>query len=408
MSVTIDNFNTVKDGMSVSDYINFDIRGTKESGLDKSIVNAIRRTIISDIPCVAFRVERTNNDIEFTLNKSSLHNEFILDRIALIPLSIDPDTYYKNEYLFKLNVKNDQTKPINQITSKDFEIYKMKDSIKGRDIDIREESNYDVLYDTAKDDILKPFEYTYNGTKKREYCIITELRSNNVSGDLYSNEEISLFGTPSISTASENAAWMVVSNSTYVFKVDAPRLKSAIAEQRIIHKDFSEDEFMICESERFYHLDDKMQPYYYNFSIEKVGFYDCKTIFIKGCEILMKRIREFNNQLDLINTPECRVKIYESGTIKDGHALTVDQETDTLGSIIQAHIVKNYIEEDREDSPIMFCGYKRTHPLEEKIMFTIKMKTEDPKIIVVLFKKVCQELEEIIGGIVKESQAKLK
>jgi len=408
MSVTIDNFNTVKDGMSVSDYINFDIRGTKESGLDKSIVNAIRRTMLSDIPSVAFRVVRTNNDIEFTLNKSSLHNEFILDRIALIPLSIDPDTYYKNEYLFKLNVKNDQTKPINQITSKDFEIYKMKDSIKGRDIDIREESNYDVLYDTAKDDILKPFEYTYNGTKKREYCIITELRSNNVSGDLYSNEEISLFGTPSISTASENAAWMVVSNSTYVFKVDDARLKSAIAEQRIIHKDFSEDEFMICEGERFYHLDDKMQPYYYNFSIEKVGFYDCKTIFIKGCEILMKRIREFNNQLDLINTPECRVKIYESGTIKDGHALTVDQETDTLGSIIQAHIVKNYIEEDREDSPIMFCGYKRTHPLEEKIMFTIKMKTEDPKIIVVLFKKVCQELEEIIGGIVKESQAKLK
>ena len=140
----------------------------------------------------------------------------------------------------------------------------------------------------------------------------------------------------------------------------------------------------------------------------KVGYYDSKTIFIKGCEILLKRIQDFNNQFDLLNTPECRIKIYESETIKGGQTLMVDDENDTLGSIVQAHIVKNYIEVERDDSPIMFCGYKRTHPLEEIIMFTIKMKTEDPKIIVVLFKKVCQELEEIIGGILKESQTKLK
>ena len=408
MSVTIDNVNSVKNGIIVSDYLNFDIRGTRETGLDKSVVNAIRRTILSDIPCVAFRVERERSDIVFELNKSSLHNEFILDRIALIPLSIDPDTYYKNEYLFKLNIKNEPSNPIKQVTSENFSIYKMKDAIKGRDIDIRELENYDMLYGKQKDDILRPFEYTYNGEKKHEYCIITELRSNNVSGDLYGDEEINLYGTPSVSTAKENAAWMTVSNSTYVFKGDESRLKAAIAEQKIIHKDFSEEDFRINESERYYHLDERMQPYYYNFSIEKVGFYDARSIFVKGCEILLKKLQDFNNQFDLINSPECRIKMFKSDTIKDGQTLIVDDENDTLGSIVQAHIVKNYIETERDDSPIMFCGYKRVHPLEERIMFTVKMRGDDLNMIVVFFKNVCLELEAIVGGIITESQAKLK
>ena len=113
-------------------------------------------------------------------------------------------------------------------------------------------------------------------------------------------------------------------------------------------------------------------------------------------------------QFDLINSQECRIKLLESETIKGGHTIIVDGEDDTLGSIIQSHIVNNYIESDKEDSPIMFCGYKRKHPLEERIMFTIKMKTEDLKIIVVLFKRVCLELEDIVGEILKESRVKLK
>lgn len=70
-------------------------------------------------------------------------------------------------------------------------------------------------------------------------------------------------------------------------------------------------------------------------------------------------------------------------------------------------IQENYIEVERDDSPIMFCGYKRVHPLEERIMFTVKMRGDDLKMIVVLFKNVCLELEAIVGEILKEAQAKL-
>ena len=39
---------------------------------------------------------------------------------------------------------------------------------------------------------------------------------------------------------------------------------------------------------------------------------------------------------------------------------------DTIGNIIQAYISKNIT----DDSILSVCGYKRTHPLEDMIVFT--------------------------------------
>jgi len=413
MDYTIDNITNEYNGISSTDYVSFSIKGTEENGLDKTIVNAIRRTIMSDIPVVAFRVERDNSDIVVEMNKSSLHNEFILDRISLIPLSIDPEKYEKKEYLFKLHVEDEKNdKPIKQITAYDFDIYKINDDVRGRDIDVIELDNYTLLKKNDKDKILNPFKINYSNKVNTEYCIITELKSNNVSGDLYSDEELKLYGTPSVSTAKENAAWSCVSMCIYTFRIDEARLEAVLEEKKTIEnitsniKEF-EEEFRVNEGERYYFLDNMMQPYYYEFTIEKVGFYDPKTIFIKGCEYLLKRINDFKAQIDLLNIPECRIKIFESETISGGYSLIVDGENDTLGSIIQSHIVRKYIEVERDDSPIMFCGYKRLHPLEERIQFTIKMKTEDTKIIPAFLTTICSELEDIVGQILKESLSKL-
>jgi len=368
---------------------------------------------MTDIPVVAFRVERTNNDIVVEKNKSSLHIEFITDRIALIPLSIDPDTYYKKEYLFKLDVKMDKSLPITPVTSENLSIYKILEDIKGRDIDIKELSNYNLLYDYDKKKILEPFKYAYNSKEYEDYCVITELKSGNLHGSLYEEEEISLYGTPSISTGKENAAWSCVSLCSNIFKIDEDRFNEALEKQKLINnvktniKDF-EEEFRINESERYYYLDSMFRPYYYTFEIEKVGFYSAKQVFIKGCERLVKRLTDFKNEFDLLNTEACRINLFNSDTINGGYSIIVEGETDTLGNIVQSHIVNHYIENEREDSPIMFCGYKRLHPLEEKIMFTIKMKTSDLKIIPVLFKNATQEIIDIVMTIVKEAELSFK
>ena len=75
------------DKKSKATELQFDIKGDTENGLDKSIVNSLRRTLLSTIPTVAFCTESTNSDIIIKKNNASLHNEFLADRIGLIEVT---------------------------------------------------------------------------------------------------------------------------------------------------------------------------------------------------------------------------------------------------------------------------------------------------------------------------------
>ena len=69
--------------------------------------------------------------MKIEINNTSLHNEFILDRIGLIPLYLDPKLIEDNplKYLFVLNYKHDNKLPVKVITANDFEIYELKPSV---------------------------------------------------------------------------------------------------------------------------------------------------------------------------------------------------------------------------------------------------------------------------------------
>ena len=109
---------------STKNHLQFEIKGNEQYGMNRTIVNAIRRTLLSSIETYAFRTEYDKSDIVIEKNETSLHNEFILDRIGMIPLYIDPTLVQNNplKYLFVLNVKHDNSKPITLITAEDFDI----------------------------------------------------------------------------------------------------------------------------------------------------------------------------------------------------------------------------------------------------------------------------------------------
>ena len=184
----------------------FDIHGDFETGLHKSIVNALRRTLLSDIQSIGFRIDMNNKDIHIIQNNTSLHNEFLEHRISLIPLYIDPDNYHK-QYLFKLNVNSNSEDTVKMITSEHFDIYPLKNDI---DIDkLKEQTDIDLSnYDTTsplsfeeKKKIFRPFE-----TKGKHYsCPITELKSIGEN----TKQGLELWGVPRISTANENASQSV-------------------------------------------------------------------------------------------------------------------------------------------------------------------------------------------------------
>ena len=79
------------------------------NGLDGSIVNGLRRTILNDIENLAFCYESNKKTINIIDNTTGLHDEFICHRISLIPVIVkkwleSPAEIDINKYKFILNV----------------------------------------------------------------------------------------------------------------------------------------------------------------------------------------------------------------------------------------------------------------------------------------------------------------
>ena len=95
----------ITDVENVEGELRFIISGDDDYGFDKSLVNAIRRVLLTDIPTVGFNLypNGEGNDLTMTVNNSSLHNEMLLHRIALMPLYINPINYMRNHW-FSCNI----------------------------------------------------------------------------------------------------------------------------------------------------------------------------------------------------------------------------------------------------------------------------------------------------------------
>ena len=402
------------DKKSTASEIQFDIKGNKEYGLDKTIINSLRRTLLSTIPTVAFRTEINNSDLIIKKNDSSLHNEFIADRIGLIPLYINPNDYQK-QYLFHLNVKNNPSEPITTITANDFEIYPLKKEIDPTLIESINFSDYNKekkLSQKQKDEIFKPFKF--NG--KNNYCIITELKTTNSS----TSQEIELFGVPSVSYGYENAKWQAVSRSSYSFKRD-PELFEKIFNQKVEINEIPKSkrakykkELFIAESERYFHRDENLEPYWYTFNIDSVHYLKSKDLFILSNQIIIEQLEKIHEEFPKIVSEE-KTFIDLQETNKEGiYTILFQGFDDTIGSIIQSHISNKMI---NDKSILSICGYKRTHPLEDTIIFKISLnrsnkifqlnKPQQIVSIIEIFTQACSELIQIYSLIKSVSEKKL-
>ena len=288
-----------ENGKSEKNSIIFDIHGNKEQGLNKSIINSIRRVLLSSIPSVAFRTEMKNTDLKMVKNTSPLHNEYIIHRISMIPLYINPEKYKRN-LLFKLKVKEDPGKSVTKVTSQDFKIYPLKEGYENNDdeIDLNKFSEVEIPED-EKNKIFRPFKGKY-------FCDITELKESKSD----THHEIELYGVPRVSYAYEDAKWQAVSMATYSFKRDKEQFNK-ILNEKIKIENISEEEkydfgksLFISESERYFHRDKSCEPYWYEFKIDSVHHFNSKELFIKANELLIQQLELFKNDLKNISNKE--------------------------------------------------------------------------------------------------------
>ena len=376
--------------------LQFILSGSDDYGFDKSLANAIRRTLLTDIPTVGFKINEDgkNNDINMILNNSSLHNEMLLHRISLIPLYINPDNFMKN-YLFECRIKHDTEHPYQFVTMNDFNIYPLKsgfidrlDKLFDESYDLSEEDerilrqqldelnhdNYDLnkpLSQKAKDKIIRPFSFRGNN----HYSMITELKSTNTE-DTY--QEIHFYGSPSVGYGHEHARFQGVSQATYIYLQDESLIQNVLLEKiqfEEIEKDDIEEysrKFMLAESERYFYRDKIGESNQYKFSIKSNHYYDSEVLFKKSIEILIENCENLKLEfIELLKENESTVSI--EGVNDYVYHYEVLNQSHTLGNLIQSHIIRRSIS---DDSFISSCGYKKPHPLEEKILFMISVKPD--------------------------------
>tara|TARA_B100000900_G_C20581988_1_gene717923 strand:+ start:1184 stop:2425 length:1242 start_codon:yes stop_codon:yes gene_type:complete len=399
MKISIDN--TKYDDKTIE----FTISGDKETGLEKSIVNSLRRILLSEIPCVAFRCdEGKTSDIKMEINNTSSHNEFLLHRISLIPIFIDPFNYNK-DYLFQLQIKHDSKEPFLFVTSDMFEIYPLKESLEDVNLNILDINNYDLtkpLNKQEKKEIIRPFIY-----KDREYYnLITELK-NTYSDNSYV-QELSLYGSPSVSNGKEHSRWKAVSDAVYTFTKDIDIFKSIANEKADLKNITNEQErnqfiksLELSEGERYFHRDINGEPYVYDFKITSTHYLSSKDLFLLANNIMKNKLTNLkNNLILLIQGKSSPINIKNHSDSSSIYDFIVPGEDDTLGNVIQSHLVNNFIE---NESLINTCSYKRSHPLEEHVIFTISINPkhkmyesrDDAKI-----NSIVKVMEDVINDII--------
>lgn len=395
--------------------LEFQISGSSDYGLDKSIINSLRRTLLSEIPCVAFRVEEGKpKDLIMELNNTSLHNEYLLHRLSMIPLYLDPKEYEK-QYLFYINVKHDSSQPFQFVTTNDIQIFPLKKDVEfDGTISL---DNYDRKHPLSKEEhkeIFRPFVF-----RGKEYPIlITELKSTDTDGVL---QELICYGVPSISDGREHARWKCCSDAVYTFLPDEELFMKTANEKAGIKKIIDDDErdkfiesLRLSEGERYFHRDKFNEPNQYTFRLTSLHYYSNKGLFIESCEIMERKLETTKQQLIHLTTGEESTILVEPHVNENTYHFKFCGENDTIGNVIQSHIVNKYTD---KDSLINFCGYKKSHPLEEYIHMYVGLnsnhsvfnKGEEMKLnaIVKFMDDVLEDLISIYREISKEAAKSL-
>lgn len=340
-----------------SNYV-FDNKANKHSftisNTDLSIINTIRRIILTEIPVVGFYGEDKDEDytIEIIVNTGPLHNEFMIHRIGLIPLNISEEIteeYNDNDYEFELNVEN-KTNDIINITTGDFlGTYKDK-----------------KLSKTELDHIFP----TNNISKNK--ILITRLRG---------NEHIHIKAKAIKRTGKLNASFSPVSLSNFYYEIDT---KEADKKDNVLDK------------ERSYFKDEFGEPTKINFQIESINALSYKYLFKKALEIINEKLESL-----IIKLLAKEIEINKVANCDNSFEFKILNEDDTLGNLIQSIVHNNYIR-TKNNKKCSYVGYICPHPLISELLVRFTLTSNDENEFYDFFVYNCREIIKIINEIKEE------
>jgi len=306
--------------------------------INYSIANALRRTILADIPLLGFKTfPHHENEANFIKNTTRLNNEILKQRLMCIPVHIKDLTSDYRNLVIEIKKKN-ESESMEYVTTEHFRIK-----------DITSDS---YLSENATRKIFPPDPIT-NG-----YIIFCRLKPR-ISTEL-PGEEIDIEAKLSIRTADENSAYNVTSTCAYGMTVDKFKQDSKWQEikEKIITDEMKKESIEIVKQNWYNHegkrhvIEDS-----YDFVLETLGIYTNNEIMGLACDILVDRLTKLMN-----STQQDELNISKSiSTIKNCYDIILQDIDYTIGKIVEYMLNKKFYK-TTETKNLSYIGFVKLHP----------------------------------------------
>jgi DNA-directed RNA polymerase subunit L len=323
------------------------------SGVDTSVANAIRRTIMSDIQTIVFRTFGEENNVAFTANTCRLNNEILSQRLGCIPIHVLPndDEYTANDGLNDLLVvvnEENTTDVVQTITTKDFKIKRI--------------STDEFLSEEKCRDFFKPFIAPNGKEYFIEFCRLRPRISDEIPG-----EKLAFTCPFSYGMASENNMYNIVGTCAYGCTVDDARAEGVLERQK---QEWQKAGLMVEREATNWELLEKKRiivPNSFDFIIGTLGPIPNGLIMVVACGRLKRRFEEMIQTIDNDSM--------KSEMINDLSIDYILENNDyTVGCVLNHLLFTNYFTKEKT---LQYCGFKKIHPHDTHSIIRMMFKDKD-------------------------------
>ena len=315
---------------------NDDTLGFTLSGVNVSLANAVRRTLLSDIPMVVFRTTpNEQNKCTILANTSRLNNEVIKQRLSCIPIYIkNVEDFPIKNYIMEVKVENN-TDNIMYITTENFTI---KDLVTGNFLP--QEKIREIF---PADDTTGYF--------------IDFVRLRPRISDEIPGEKLHLTCEFDIGSANEDGMFNAVSTCSYGFTIDTALQEAELAKKMQSWKDegknetqikFEADNWKLLEGKRIFKKDS------FDFVLQSVGVYTNEELLNSACKIIIQRLNDIDT---IIEKDELEIKNADS-TLANSFDIILENEDYTIGKVLEYFMYSKFYNTNN----LTFCGFKKLHP----------------------------------------------
>ena len=313
--------------------------------IDTSIVNGLRRILISDIPIVAFYDHHKNGTIEILENTGALNNDEISHRISMIPIHLresELDDFQNGVSSFEILIEADKEQ---DITTDDI-VVRMNDKN------------------------VRTLDYFPHNVITNAPELITRLRR---------NEKLKIKATGMKGTARIHTCFSIVSAPAYYFKENENSKKTGILEKQ---RD----------------CDENIKMFHFELLNNNISH---KYVFGKSIDVLISKIVDFSKEIEAHDSGIVSLEKYN----ENSYDFVIKDENDTLGNIIQSYIYDNYVikKKERWSMECIYIGYACLHPINKvlNIRMTIKDNSNVKDFKNYMY-NVCNEILETVLYPMKE------